>query len=88
MNNFPQSIKSALWSYDPSQLDISRDSERIITNVLNFGTRPATDWLFSAYSRDQIKNVVSSPMPGEWNKKSLNFWATVFNVESQTRTRF
>ena len=31
-------------------MDIERDKVRIITNVLNHGTKEAVDWLFDTYA--------------------------------------
>ena len=84
----PASVRATLWSYDVNRMDIVRDSTRIITNVLNYGTTDATTWLFSTYTHDEIKKIAEHPRPGEWNKKSLNYWSIVFNIVPQIRTRF
>lgn len=76
-----------LWSYDVNKMDLQRDKKRIITNVLNLGTAEATDKLFKTYSNEVIKKSVLSPFPGEWNKKSLNFWSLVFGVTPTKTTR-
>ena len=86
--NLPQSVKATLWSYDTSAMDITAHKERIITNVLNFGTQEALDWLFATYPRDDIEHVASHPRPGEWNKKSLHFWSVVFDFEPKHTSRF
>ena len=76
----PEYVRSCLWSYNIEQLDREDDRERIITNVLNYGTAEAVHWLFSVYSREEIKEVVSRPLPGEWGKKSINFWSLMLEV--------
>ena len=50
----PSNIHPFLWSYDVDKIDLERDKKIIITNVLNFGTDPATKWLFEVYSREDI----------------------------------
>lgn len=57
-------------------------------NILIHGSMPALDWLFKTYSREQIIEIVRNPRPGEWNKKSLNFWSLVFNVTPKLTKRF
>lgn len=84
----PQSVKATLWSYDTARLAVEKDKERIITNVLNFGTYEANKWLFATYPRDTIKEVVQHPRPGEWDKKSLNYWGIVFDITPKMATRF
>ena len=84
----PASVRAALWSYDPERLDTELHAERIITNVLNIGTHEALLWLFNTYARERIAAVVAHPRPGEWNKRSLNYWTLVFDVKPVMRERF
>lgn len=83
----PSSIYPFLWSYDVDKLDLERDKKRIITNVLNWGTVQATKWLFEIYSREDIKEAITNPLPGEWGKKSLNFWGLVLDTKSSLAGR-
>ena len=84
----PQSIKAALWSYDVSKLDLRNDRDRIITNVLNYGTADAFDWLRKTYTKEEIASVVAHPKPGEWSKRSLNLWSLVYDMPLALRERF
>lgn len=77
----PQFVRPFLWSYDVNALDLSRDKRRIITNVLNFGTSQATDWLFEVYTKEDIKDCLTHPLPGEWNNKSMTFWSLMLGVK-------
>jgi len=83
----PKFVHPFLWSYDVSRLDIEKDKKRIITNVLNFGTDDAIEWLFTTYTRPDIIGVLQDPLPGEWNKKSLCLWSLVFGVTAEIKTR-
>lgn len=83
MAEIPSFVTPFLWSYDTTALDLERDKKRIITNVLNFGTKRATDWLFSVYGREDITEVVAHPLPGEWSARSLNYWSLVLGVTPQ-----
>lgn len=76
----PDYVTPFLWSYNTTDLDIQRDKERIITNVLNHGTSEAIHWLFSTYSEAEIRVCIASPLAGEWNKKSLNYWSLIFSL--------
>ncbi|MBU4480042.1 hypothetical protein KKG48_01180 [Patescibacteria group bacterium] len=76
------SLKPFLWSYNTNEMDFYRDKRRIITNVLNLGTKKATDLIFKIYDENSLKEVVANPLPGEWNKKSLNYWQLIFNIEN------
>ena len=76
-----QEFKPFLWSFDVEKMDLDRDKARIITNVLNFGTKKATDQLLRVYSKEQIKEQIANPKPGEWDNKSLNYWSIIFDIK-------
>lgn len=79
-NQILEEFAPFLWSYDISKMDPERHKKRIITNVLNWGTKEATDKLMEIYSREDIKETIKNPLPGEWSGKSLNYWSIIFNV--------
>jgi hypothetical protein len=86
-NTIPDFIKPFLWSYDISKIDLQKDKKRIITNVLNLGTKESTDWLFSVYDKNDIAETIKNPFVGEWNKKSLHFWSFIFGVKAGNTIR-
>lgn len=79
-HDIPAYVEPFLWSYDSDQLDITRHKKRIITNVLNYGTKQATDWVRETYSNQDITAALKNPLPGEWNPKSLNYWSLIYDV--------
>jgi len=86
-DSIPEFVRPFLWSYDTAALDLERDKRLIITQVLNLGTRQATDWLRSVYPLPDLREAVVHPAPGVWNKKSLAFWGLIFNVTPQEQAR-
>jgi hypothetical protein len=76
----PDFAKPFLWSYDVAALDLERDKKRIITNVLNWGTKQATDWLRAEYSPEDIREVLVSPLRGEWHEKSYHYWSLIYGT--------
>ncbi len=87
-NNFPQSVRSCLWSYDIDKMDVRNDKDIIIFQVLNYGTTEAVGWLFSAYSRPEILDAFVKTIASSWFKRSLVFWETVFGQSPVRKTRF
>jgi len=75
-----QKLQGVLWSYDVRDLDLEKDKEYIITQVLNYGTWEDLKLLYKLYPEKDIKKVVRYPRRGVWFKKVLNFWTTVFNI--------
>jgi hypothetical protein len=83
----PQEVQPFLWSYDISDLDLEKHKKRIITNVLNYGTRDATNWVKETCSDTEIRSVLADSLPGEWLDKSLNYWSLVYDVEPGSTER-
>jgi len=77
----PKKMKWLFWSYDIESLDLKKDKDYIITQVLNYGTWEDLKWLFKIYSEKEIKEVVKNPRRGVWFRKVLNFWTKIFNIK-------
>ncbi len=86
--SIPDFIAPYLWSYNLDKLDVETNEEIIITQVLNLGTKKATDWLFGIYAKETICKYLKNPRPGMWNKKSLNYWGIILDVEPLITKRF
>ncbi len=83
----PKYVKPFLWSYNTNKLDLKKNKKRIIENILNLGSKKATNWLFEKYSKREIKNAIADALPSEWNKKSLNYWSILFGIKSAKTKR-
>lgn len=77
----PKFLQSSLWSYNLNSLDLEKDKELIITQVLNYGTWPEVKWLLRRYSDQEIKEVVKNPRRGMWLRKVLNFWTRIYGIK-------
>jgi len=66
---------------------LQKHKRRIITNVLNYGNSEATDWLRGQYTADEIKEVLRNPLPGEWAKRSYNFWSLIYGESSTLKPK-
>jgi hypothetical protein len=80
-NRLPECIKTCLWSYDTTNLDIKKYKDTIITQVLNYGDWNAVKWLFKTYKPSDIKKSIRKPQRGMWFKDTINFWLIVFNIK-------
>jgi hypothetical protein len=79
-NCLPRIFQGILWAYDIQKMDVVQDKELIITNTLIYGTEKEIEWIFGNYSLHDISNCVMNPRPGEWDKKSLFFWAKMLKL--------
>ena len=78
----PKLIQQFLWFSDLKKIDLQRDKKRIILNLLNLGSKKATDWLFDFYPKAEIKTtLINYGAKGELSAKSLNYWNLVLNID-------
>lgn len=82
----PKFLQPYLASYDLTKLDVRRDRQLIITQILNKGNYKALQWLGKTYSRKEIKRAISSPTPGMWLKSILSYWLKIFNLRIDKKT--
>ena len=75
-----KAVQSVLWSYDLTRLNLELHKRLVISQVLNFGTEEATQWLFSQYSKAEIVQEANQIPLGQWNKKSLALWSLVLGI--------
>lgn len=80
-NKLPKPVENVLWSYDLSQIDVNRNKKLIITQVLNFGTKEATDWMFKKYTIGDIRKIAEQIPLGQWEKKSLALWSYYLGIK-------
>lgn len=81
----PSYVKSVLWSYDTDKIDPVKHRRLIISQVLNFGTKEATDWLFKFYELNEIRKEAGKIPEKQWNKKSLALWKLALNFSFKER---
>lgn len=76
----PTFLKPYLWSFDIDNLDLTQHKKIIIFQLLNFGSKEATDWLFTTYPKQEIIQVANTIPQTQWDKKSLNLWVIVLGL--------
>lgn len=81
----PKSVENVLWSYDISKINFNLHKKLIIAQVLNYGTKDATDWLFGMYSLNEIRKVAEQIPSGQWDKKSLALWSLYLNIRPKSK---
>jgi len=81
VKKLPKNFKRSLWFCDIKKIDIEKDREEIITQVLNYGTWDDIKALFMIYPEEDTKKVIKHPRRGVWFEKVLNFWVKMFNIK-------
>lgn len=82
----PKSVRNVLWSYDVQKIDLILHKKLIISQILNFGTKEATDWLFKTYEADEIRQIAQQIPLGQWEKKSLALWSFYLGIKPMTKS--
>jgi len=64
MNAIPQEFQPILWSTNIKSLDLEKDKNYIIHQILSYGSLQQIKWLFKIYGKEKIKKVfVRNPVP-------------------------
>ncbi len=82
----PQSVKTTLWSYNTEKIDLKEHKRAIIGQVLNYGDKQATDWLFNTYSKKVLKEEAGQIPLGQWDKKSLALWKLILDIDPRPKS--
>ena len=85
----PHYVRSVLWSYDADKVDVNKHRQLIVSQVLNYGSQEATDWLFDFYGKAEVAKIAREIPKGRWDKKSLALWSLVLGFDpGQVKNRF
>lgn len=77
-----------MWSVDLASLDLERDKDYIIKQVLDHGSTQATDWLRGVYSAEEIATAIKKTSSSAWSRKSLALWSLIFGATPAKQGRF
>jgi len=55
MSKIPRNLQSVLWSRDISNLDLQRDKNYIVHQVLMYGSLKDISWLKQTYKKTTLK---------------------------------
>ncbi|OGG24075.1 hypothetical protein A3A79_02665 [Candidatus Gottesmanbacteria bacterium RIFCSPLOWO2_01_FULL_43_11b] len=73
MQAVPQFLKSILWSTDVNRLDLARDKQYIIHQVLRLGDFSALRWLFRTYGKQDIIHTFIHKPAKEYPRRDYYF---------------
>jgi Family of unknown function (DUF6922) len=69
--------RDLFWDTEPDRLDLQKNRDYIVERVLELGDDRAVRWLFSKYSRSEIKEVLARDP--KISRKSFRYWSLVLN---------
>lgn len=81
MAKVPNFLQPYLASYELPKLDLQKDRDLIVTEILNKGDGKALEWLTKNYSKRDVNEVVSSPIKGMWLNTNLNYWLNILGTK-------
>jgi len=70
---FPSGLQAVLWSKSLNNLDIDRDKNYIINQVLAFGFLEHLQWLFKIYPKEIVRKTFLNNPIRTYSVKSLDF---------------
>ena len=76
-------LQPIFWYTDNKKLDKQKDKQRIILQVLRYGDKKQTAWLFKNYTKIMIKKVILAYGARELDKKSFNYWCLILKIDQK-----
>ena len=70
--------QSLFWDVDPKTIDPEKNARYVIERILEFGRPEETRWLFSRYSKAEIKRVMELPR-AQIGPRSKALWSLLLN---------
>ena len=67
------------WDVDPDSLDFEKNSEYVISRILEYGDPEAITWLFKTYGKKEIREVLMNKRG--FSKRTANFWSKILDVD-------
>jgi len=81
MNKLPYDLKKYFWDVNFTELKPQGKQVYIIKRILEYGDKPAIDWMFKNFKRSEIKNALCN-FRG-YSQKSANYWAFILNIKKE-----
>lgn len=69
----PKNLQGILWSRDIDKLDLEKDKDYIIHQILSTGSWNDVAWLFKTYSTDTLRNSFENTPEKDYSEQSYNF---------------
>lgn len=69
----PKRLQAILWSADIKNLDLKRDRNYIIHQILQYGTLKDIKWLFDVYSKEKVRELFVTHPNRNYAKDDLYF---------------
>ena len=73
MNKLPQNFKGILWSRKIKKLDLNKDKNYIIHQVLAYGNWNQIKWLFNTYSKGKVSQIFVNTPQKKYSPSAFNF---------------
>lgn len=81
MKKLPKFLKPYFWDVDSNRIDPQKSAQYVIARLLDRGNDQAIRWLLENYSKDLIKQVVTSRRG--FSPKTANLWALLLGIDKR-----
>ncbi len=80
----PKDLQGVLWSCSVDKLDLNKDKEYIIHQILAYGSWENIIWLFDKYGKDKVKEVFINYPSKDYSPAGLKFVSKILlDVENK-----
>lgn len=76
-----KNLSKIFWDTRQEDLDFEKQSDFVISRVLEHGYLDDIKWLLKKYSKEKIKKALYTSR--NLSEKTANFWSNYFNIPKQ-----
>ena len=78
MNSVPKEFQALFPSVSVKDLDVNKDRDYIVEQLLKTATLKAWQWMVKEFSGEEIARVVKNS--NQLGEKDVNFWSLYYNI--------
>ena len=78
----PEFFLPLLWAYDFSFIDLERDRQRIIINIINYGQWKHWQWIVNYYGEKSIKQFIENTPISEFRSRALKLVSILLGIKN------
>ncbi len=83
VTQLPEEFYRFFWDCDPRQLSIERNTDQILTRLLDYGDLVAARWALRTYGEERIRQYLMTRGRTTLSRKTIAFWRVLLGVEDE-----
>ena len=83
MVRLPRTTVHLFWNVDVANLEIERDSDFILTRILERGRMVDVEWALDTYGLDRVRRFFRAAPRPELSRRTIQFWRVALDAKEE-----